>query len=348
MPEKIWKLLTQAQSELTRLDGVARHMPNYELLLRPLQARESLKSSSMEGTYATPEELLLFEAGPKKRIQHDQIDTPKEISNYGKSLRKGEELLRELPISVRLIKELHRELLDGVRGAQKDPGNFRRTQVYIGSDRGFIPPPPVDALNCLYKLEEYIHAENDIEPLILCFLVHYQFETIHPFLDGNGRTGRLLLSLMIFKLCNLGRPWLYLSAFFDKHRDEYINGLFNVSARGDWNSWLAFCLRATHHQSRDAINRFEKLVALRQEYLERVSSSRSVRIHAIVESLFNDLPVVSVPQLARDFNVTYPTAQADIKLLVEQNILRRTSVSTRPHFYAAFDIMNVSHEDIDF
>jgi len=195
--QKIWPLLAEAREELARLDGVGRHMPNYELLLKPLQHREALKSSSLEGTYATPEELLLFEMGPKEpKSQHDQVNSWKEVYNYGNALRKGQKLLaEELPISLRLIKELHKELLSGVRGNQRDPGNFRRSQVHIGSDKRFVPPPPNETTTCLHGLENFIHAENDIDPLIFCFLVHYQFETIHPFLDGNGRVGRLLLSL---------------------------------------------------------------------------------------------------------------------------------------------------------
>jgi Fic family protein len=170
-----------------------------------------LKSSSLEGTYATPEQLLLFEIEPREpKSSKDPVNSWREVSNYSRALRIGQDLLSDLPISLRLIKELHKELLRGVRGENKNPGNFRRTQVHIGSDRRFIPPPPTKVKDCLNDLELYIHTENNIDPLIAAFMVHYQFETIHPFMDGNGRVGRLLLSLMIFQNCNLKSPWLYL------------------------------------------------------------------------------------------------------------------------------------------
>jgi Fic family protein len=193
---EIWELLAQAREELARLDGVGRAMPNYNLLLRPLQRREALTSSSLEGTYATPEQLLLFEIDPKEpQSPNDPESAWQEVRNYSRALDLGLRLLLERPLTLNLIREIHRTLLMGVRGTNKDPGNFRRTQVHIGSDRRFIPPPPNEVMPCLYALETAIHQEKSIDPLIFCFMAHYQFETIHPFLDGNGRVGRLLLSL---------------------------------------------------------------------------------------------------------------------------------------------------------
>lgn len=347
--EQVWPLLLEAREELARLDGVGRHMPNYELLLKPLQQREALKSSSLEGTYATPEQLLFFELEPKEpKSQHDQVNSWKEVFNYSYALRKGQKLLQdELPISLRLIRELHRELLSGVRGHHRDPGNFRRTQVHIGSSRRFIPPPPRQAEECLNSLEKYIHNENEIDPLVFCFLVHYQFETIHPFLDGNGRVGRLLLSLMIYKWCNLTSPWIYLSAFFDKYKDEYISNLFNVSAKGDWESWISFCLRATTYQAKDAINRFDKLVALRENYLNRIANCKgSIRLHKIIDKLFES-PAVSIPQISKMFNITYPTASNDIKHLIKQGIIIEGSLNVRPKIFFSPEIINIAYHDID-
>ena len=346
--EKIWPLLLNAREELARLDGVGRHMPNYELLLKPLQHREALKSSSLEGTYATPEELLLFEIEPKEpKSKNDQVNSWKEVFNYSNALRKGQKLLAdELPISLRLIKELHKELLSGVRGHHRDPGNFRRSQVHIGSDRRFVPPPPAETIECLNQLEKYIHKDSEIDPLIFCFLVHYQFETIHPFLDGNGRVGRLLLSLMIYKWCNLNSP-LYLSAFFDKYKDEYIRNLFNVSARGDWESWIAYCLRATTYQAKDALNRFDKLVSLRETYLNKIANCKgSIRLHKIIDKLFES-PAVSIPQISKMFDITYPTASNDIKLLVKQNILVKGNFTSRPKIFLSPEIINIAYRDIE-
>lgn len=345
IPEEIWCLLVQAREELARLDGVGRHMQAYELLLRPLQQREALRSSSLEGTYATAQQLLLYEIDPREpKSNHDPVNAWKEVSNYGKALILGQKLLDTIPISLRLIKEIHKELLSGVRGEQRDPGNFRRSQVHIGADRRFIPPPPHEVMNCLYSLEKYIHQDDiDIDPLIFCFMVHYQFEAIHPFLDGNGRVGRLLLSLMIHKWCGLSHPWLYLSAFFDRYKDEYINYLFQFSSKGNWKDWIAYCLRGTIAQSKDAIKRFDQLVHLHKKYDEAISRrGGNVRLHKIIDKLFES-PVVTIPQLASMHNISYPTAKSDIQRLIHAEILHEIESDFRPQAYFALGIMNVAY-----
>ena len=345
--ENIWPLLVSAHTELARLDGLGRHMPNYELLLKPLQQREALRSSSLEGTYATPEQLLLYEIDPKEpKSPRDPANSWKEVFNYSNALQLGQKLLDEIPFSLRFFRELHNELLKGVRGYQRDPGNFRRSQVHIGSDRRFVPPPPLETIACLEDLEKYIHEENEIDPLIFCFMVHYQFEAIHPFLDGNGRVGRLLLSLMIFIFCSLKSPWLYLSAFFDKYKDEYIKYLFNVSSKNDWESWLTFCLNATIHEARDAITRFDKLVALKENYQNRLSSSGgNIRLYKIIDMIFNT-PIVTIPELCRKNNVSYPTANSDIKLLIELNLLTKFHQNSRPKIFFAGEVMDLAYRDL--
>jgi len=343
----IWNLLLKAREELARLDGVGRHMPDYKLLLKPLQQREALRSSSLEGTYATPEQLLLFEIDPREpKSQNDPINVWKEVYNYSNALEIGQKLLEKIPISNRLIKELHKNLLSGVRGYQRNPGNFRKTQVHIGSDRRFIPPPPNETIKCLNDLEVFIHKNKEIDPLIFCFMVHYQFETIHPFLDGNGRVGRLLLSLMIYKLCNLTSPWLYLSAFFDKYKDEYINNLFNVSAKADWENWIAYCLRATAHQAKDAIRRFDMLVELKEKYFNTVSHhGDKIRLHTLIDKLFGS-PVITKPQATKILNVSYPTAKSDIDILLRSKILSKSNLTQRPKIFFAPDIMKIAYSDI--
>jgi Fic family protein len=346
IPGDLWPLLAEAREELARLDGVGRHMPNYELLLKPLQQREALKSSSLEGTYATPEQLLIFEIDPREpKSQYDRINAWKEVHNYSKALRLGQSLLNEIPVSLRLIRELHRELLSGVRGHQRDPGNFRRHQVHVGSDRRFIPPPPFETMAGLNELEKYIHEDTNIDPLVFCFMVHYQFETIHPFWDGNGRVGRLLLSLMIYKLCNLTSPWLYLSAFFDKYKDEYIKCLFDVSAKGEWYNWISYCLRATVYQAKDAIKRFDELVSLQERYLKAVSAcGGSIRLHQIIAKLLAS-PAVTIPQVARMFNITYPTARKDIEILMDCKIVVPSEFSSRPKVFLSPEIIDVAYSD---
>ena len=347
IPTDLWPLLLEAREELARLDGVGRHMPDYKLLLKPLQQREALRSSSLEGTYATPEQLLLFEIDPKEpKSENDPVNTWKEVYNYRDALEKGQMLLEKIPVSIRLIKELHKTLLSGVRGYQRDPGNFRRSQVHIGSDRRFIPPPPQEAVKCLNELEIFIHTEKSIDSLIFCYMVHYQFETIHPFLDGNGRVGRLLLSLMIYKFCNLTSPWLYLSSFFDEYKDEYINSLFNVSAKSDWKNWIAYCLRATAHQAKDAIRRFDKLVDLKDKYFKLVSGyGGNIRLYALIEKLFG-APITTIPQASKLLNVSYPTARNDIDILLKSKILSDSSLSQRPKFFFSPDIIKIAYSNL--
>lgn len=347
MPGHLWPLLAAAKEELARLDGVGRHMPNYELFLRPLQQREALKSSSLEGTYATPEQLLLFEIEPREpKSSKDPVNSWREVSNYSRALRIGQDLLSDLPISLRLIKELHKELLRGVRGDNKNPGNFRRTQVHIGSDRRFIPPPPTMVMNCLSDLELYIHTENKIDPLIAAFMVHYQFETIHPFMDGNGRVGRLLLSLMIFQNCNLKSPWLYLSAFFEKYKTEYIKYLFDVSSKGAWDDWLAFCLRATVYQAIDAIKRCDQLLSLKEKYSKLlIKEKENVRLNKLIEMLF-EYPVFTITQVSRWLNVTYPTARNDVMKLIKLKLIMKSDIiHGKSKFYLAPKVLEVAYTE---
>lgn len=347
IPKDIWPLLLKAREELARLDGIGRHMPNYDLLLRPLQHREALKSSSLEGTYATPEQLLLFEIDPKPpKSKKDKVNAWKEVSNYNNAIRIGKNTLNDIPVSLRLLKIMHKTLLTGVRGHHRDPGNFRKTQVHIGSDKRFIPPPPNLAIECLNDLELFIHKDKDIDPLIFCFMVHYQLETIHPFLDGNGRVGRLLLSLMIYQWCELQNPWLYLSAFFDRYKEEYITNLFNISTRGDWDTWIKYCLRATISQSKDAIKRFDHMVALKDQYSKHISQCHgNTRLNTLVDRLF-EVPAITIPQVKELLNVSYPTAKNDIDLLVKMNILTESKAKQRPKIFLSPEIINIAFGDV--
>lgn len=346
MPETLWRQLMEAREALARLDGVGRFMPNYNLLLRPLQRREALRSSSLEGTYATPQQLLLFELDPREpKSPHDPVNAWREVMNYNTALELAIQSLEQRPISLNLIRNMHNTLLSGVRGAQRDPGNFRRAQVHIGSDRRFVPPPAHEVMPSLDQLERFIHQETDIDPLIFCFMVHYQFETIHPFWDGNGRVGRLLLSLMIYEKCQLNKPWLYLSAFFDRYKDEYIDGLYRVSTRGDWQNWIAFCLRGTVEQSKDALNRFDQLLNLRNQYVETLAEAGgNVRLNRLLDYLFES-PAVTVAQVSEICGVQYNTARGDISRFINADILAESDISTRPKIYFAPEILNIAYSD---
>jgi len=339
-PASLWPLLAKAREEIARLDGIGRHVPNPQLLLRPLQRWEALRSSSLEGTFATPRELLLFELEPKDpQSARDPANAWREVWNHGQALQGALDLLKTLPISNRLIREMHRVLLSGVRGEDKRPGEFRNGQVHIGATRRFVPPPHLEAKECLYSLEKYIHVDSPYDPLIDCFLVHYQFETIHPFHDGNGRIGRLLLSLMIYERCGLSHPWMYLSAFFDRYKDDYINALFNVSAKGDWESWVRLCLQATISQADDSIRRIDQLVALQKTWIDAVCGS--TRLIQLISYLF-DNPILTVTRAAEIGEVVYATGRADIKKLVRAGILEPMA-DTYPKKFVAMAIIRIAY-----
>jgi Fic family protein len=342
-PRHLIPLLTSAHAELGRLDGIGRALPNPELLLRPLQSREAIRSSSLEGTYASAEELLLFELEPvEPTTASDRANDWREVLNYADALRRGTELLEELPLSLRLIRDMHRVLLRNVRGRDRAPGEFRRTQVHIGSDRRYVPPPPHLVQQCLDDFERFLNDDTDLDPLVRTFLAHYQFEAIHPFIDGNGRVGRALLSLCAYQWCELTRPWLYVSPFFDQHKDEYIDALFAVSTQGRWDRWVELCLRATVDVCRDAILRCDDLRRLRTDYHAK-TDGLSGRMHQLIEGLFSN-PMIRITEAARRLNVTYPTAKSDVLKLVELGILAEMR-NTSPKAYFSPAIFNAAYRE---
>ncbi len=346
-PEALWPLLMKAREELARLDGVGRHLPNPNLLLTPLQNREAQRSSSLEGTIATPQQLALFEIDAEdSALEKDAAEAAREVNNYARALRLSAESSEKLPLSLRTIRMLHEVLLEGVRGSNATPGAFRRGQVQIGGNARFIPPPANYLPDCLDQFEKYLHTEKAFDPLVEAFLVHYQFEAIHPFTDGNGRVGRLLLSLTIKEWCGLAEQWLYMSAYFDRYKDEYIDRLFQISANGDWPAWIEFCLHGVVEQTLDAQQRCANLLALREEYHRRLAEiSCSNRISRIVEELFIN-PVVTAVSLREKTGVTYPTARADIDCLVELGILQEIQLrQRRQRGYYCKDIFKITYED---
>lgn len=347
MPGELWPLLMQAREALARLDGAGRHLTNPRLLFVPLQQREALRSSSMEGTYATPEELLLYQIDPREPVsKDDEVNAWREVFNYGKALQLGMNLLDQgLPISLRLVRELHAALLGGVRGQEKRPGEFRDYQVQIGAGARFVPPPATRLMECLDAFEKWHHADSDIDPLIRAFMAHYQFETIHPFRDGNGRIGRLLLSLTIYAWMGLVGPCLYLSPFFERHKEDYIDHLFNVSADGRWLPWIEFCLQGVVAQSNDTLDRIDRIVALRDDFSRRVSESGgSARLTRIVEALFTS-PLTTIPQAAALTEVSYPTAKNDIERLVGLGILIEGPAARAPRYFYSPELFKIAYED---
>jgi Fic family protein len=344
-PAKLWPALAEAKARVALLEGVGRTLPNPGLLLQPLAGREAIQSSRLEGTYASPRELLLFELEPREAGPgEEQVNDWREVLNYRRALEHA--ITSGLPLCLRLVRDLHRILLTGVRGKERAPGQFRKIQVAIGTNQRFVPPPPDRLASCLDGLEKSFHATSPYDPLIDCFLTHYQFETIHPFMDGNGRVGRLLLAVMLKERCALTKPWLYLSEFFEKHRDEYCQRLFEVSTTADWERWVEFCLQGTIQQAAATVERCERLRRTREKCMQKLAKAGgSVRLNQIVENLFHS-PYVRVTDVAKQLGVTYPTAKADLDRLVKARILKPLQNTARKTFYAP-DVYDAAYADMD-
>jgi len=343
-PERLWPLLIDARTCLSSLDGTGKHLPNPEILLTPLQTREAQLSSQLEGTFTDPHQQVLFDADPRYPVsERDPANAHREVFNYRRALRLRLDNVSALPLSLRLVKDLHGVLMDGVRGAHLRPGEFREMQNQIGSPARFVPPPRLYLDDTLDKYEKYLHAESDFDPLVRAFLAHYQFETIHPFPDGNGRVGRLLLSLMIAEWCHLSSQWLYMSAFFEKRKRDYMDHLLRVSTDGDWESWIEFCLQGVVSQARDAEARCDKLLDLHQDFHRRVKDG-SFRLSALVDDLFKS-PVVTVTGVKKKFQVTYPTAKSDLQKLASMGIIKDLEMRELMTYYCP-TIYQITYEGV--
>ena len=263
------QLLSRADQAVGRLDGVTQTLPNPDLFVAMYVRREAVYSSQIEGTQSTLEDVLTFELDPRGRDLPRDVE---EVVNYVRAMNYGLERLMTLPLSLRLIREIHAELLRDVRGAEKHPGEFRTTQNWIGSANvplsraSFIPPAPSDMMVALSDFEQFLHEEHSLPMLIRCGLAHVQFETIHPFLDGNGRTGRLLITFLLVHEGVLHRPLLYLSHYLKRHRAEYYDRLMAVREAGDWEGWLRFFLRGLAETAAEATITARAIVQLQGEH----------------------------------------------------------------------------------
>lgn len=340
----LWQLIAEARDRVGTLNGIGGVLPAPGLLLRPLQRREAIKSNSIEGTYVTPEELLLFELEQNKERGPDtqRRDDWREVAAYDWALIDGVNMVSTGErIDKKLICHLHRQLMQGVRGKDKRPGHVRDIQVYVEAGRRFIPPPAEYLESLLSNFEDYLQSESG-DPLVRAFISHYQFEAIHPFLDGNGRLGRLLLSLCVYKWLNHSHAWLYLSEFFDKNRKEYIRRLYAVSASGEWNEWIKFCLIGAIERAEFAISTCKRLNDLKREYESRVGHL-SKRINAIISGLLCD-PFIEASELARRLGISYNSAKRDIDKLMEHNVLKEWA-STRRKIYCAHEVFSAAYDD---
>ncbi|MBI5764915.1 MAG: Fic family protein [Planctomycetes bacterium] len=342
--DALWPLIATAREKLGNLNGIGCTLPTPALLLRPLQRREAITSNSIEGTHVTPEELLLFEADQKQHMESARRNDWLEVSLYDQALNEGCRRISEgHAIDRHLMIDLHHMLLSSARGKEKSPGQIRNVQVFIGEGRRFIPPPPELLEEQITNLESYLASNAERDPLLRAFIAHYQFEVIHPFKDGNGRIGRLILSLCIYKWLGHSHAWLYLSEYFDRNRREYIGKLSAVSTSGEWEEWVEFCLHGTIEQADSAIARCHRLGEIKRKY-EAVIGDASARMSKIITRLLTD-PIVEVTQLAEHCDVTYHTAKADIDKLLSAGVLTELKSVRRPKAYCATEIFNVAYGD---
>jgi len=340
--------LSKASHALGELSGVGRILPNPELLIRPFSRAEAVASSKIEGTVTSAPELLMLELTPDApRVRADT----REVNNYNRALRHGLERINELPLSKRLFNELHTILLEGVsaeRGAKVVPGELRGDQNWIGSrtiqNARFVPPPPLEALNALDEFERFIHRENEELPLLIKLaLLHYQFETIHPYPDGNGRVGRLIIPLVLCEHKAMSQPLLYLSAHFEKHYTSYIDLMFDVSKSGAWEQWIEFFLNAVEVSSRVALKKVHALQDLHRQYMEEIRSARSSALLAtVVDSLFK-VPAMTVTYAANELRISYNAAKNNVKKLVELQILTPVDSDERPQWFFAEEIIRIAN-----
>jgi Fic family protein len=309
-------------------------LPDPQLLIQPLVRREAVLSSRIEGTQASLADLVAYESAGT-----DSGDA-REVSNYVEALNYGLERLERLPLSLRFIREIHERLMRGVRGGDRTPGEFRRIQNWIGppaasiGDATYIPPPVAEMHRALDALEKFIHAPSPLPPLVKAALIHYQFEAIHPFLDCNGRVGRLLIAFVLRVDGVLEQPLLYLSGFFERHRREYYRLLLAVSSRGAWIDWISFFLRGVAQEARGAGVRIRALIELREKYRRSMSGARNAgALQAVVDQLFV-IPAVSVTSLAKRLDVSYPAAKSSLDKLVQAGIVWPTKQGRETWYFA--------------
>ncbi|MEX0784046.1 MAG: Fic family protein [Dehalococcoidia bacterium] len=334
--------ISEAERSLAHLGRVLTGLPSAELLVAPFVRREAVLSSRIEGTRASLAELLEVEAGRAEREGSDV----REVANYVAALNHGIKRLQTLPMSLRFIRELHALLLKGA-GGHLTPGEFRHTQSWIGNPGStlatstFVPPPPEEMLRALADLESFLHAPSELPALVRLGLIHYQFETIHPFLDGNGRIGRLLVTILLRADGLVPAPVPYFSAFIDRRRTDYYRLLLSVSQRRDWVAWLEFFLSALATEARDAARRGEALLELRSRHRAVVGGSRATRtLEAGIDLLFS-APIQTIASLRHSLGVSNRTAQLTAARLVELGLLEESTGRRRGRMFVAREILEL-------
>ena len=342
-----WSLaseISDADRALSELAGAARTLPNPNLLIGSFIRREAVLSSRIEGTQASLSDLFFFEASG---LPNPHVPDVREVANNVQAIEYGLARLKTLPVSLRLMREIHARLVAGVRGDHLTPGEFRRSQNWIGPpgctlmEATFVPPPEPQMLAALDEFEKYLHAPSPLPPLVRLALIHYQFEAIHPFLDGNGRMGRLLITLLLCAEGLLVEPLLYLSAYFERQQHDYYRHLLVVSQSGRWLEWISFFLRGVTEQSRDALDRSVRLLSLREAFRQRLHAARtSALLLQLTDQLFT-YPAITISGAAKSLNVTQRAANLNVQKLVRAGILEEVTGQPRNRVFVAPEILNV-------
>jgi Fic family protein len=335
-------ILSQADIALGKLAGAAKRLPNPHLLIRPYLRKEAVLSSKIEGTQASLSDLFEAEIGAVQKT-----DDIKEVNQYVRTMEYGLRRIKEFPLSLRFVRELHQILMEGVRGRHATPGEFRTSQNWIGKpgctleEATFVPPPVIDMQKALNEWEIYLHQNQKFTALIDSAIVHYQFEAIHPFLDGNGRIGRLLITLLLVHKEVLSLPLLYLSAFFEKHRSEYYERLMQVSTNGQWNDWLTFFLRGVREQATEALTNADKILALKDEYDELIKQHHlSTTVSRTLDLLFQN-PYITISRATALLKTTFVTAKRSVLHLEKLGIVKEISGKEKGRIFLATKLLEV-------
>ena len=341
-------LLDKATRAVGTLAGVAETLANPHLLIRPFIRREAVLSSKIEGTQASLSDLFMFEAS-RERLERGDV---REVTNYVRALEYGITLLESLPLSTRFVNEIHEHLLTGVRGEDKMPGQLRPWPVWIGNagtpieDSRYIPPPAIHIPNLLADWESFVNEDLEMPPLVQCALMHYQFEAIHPYMDGNGRIGRLLITLFLCAKGVVPKPLLYLSAYFEKNRDVYYDQLFRVSLTGEFEPWIRFFLQGAEEQASDALVRSRRVRDLQERYKEALQQERaSANALRLLDHLFVN-PYVTAPIAQTVLDLTYAGARGVLQRLEGAGILSALDL-TWPKMYVAREILKAIEAPVD-
>lgn len=340
--EDILEQLIKANSQLAILESVATRIPDVDLFVSMYVRKEALMSSQIEGTQATLEDVLdpLIEDNTNRNVT--------EVVNYIKATEYAIRRLHELPLCNRLLKETHAILMEGVRGQEKNPGEFRCSQNWIGGkgstlrNAKYIPPSPDDMTEAMSDLEKYINADDRLDGLIRAALIHYQFETIHPFLDGNGRIGRLLITLFLMEKKILTTPALYISYFLKKNRVEYYDRMTEVRSKGNYEQWVKFFLQAIAESAKDAIAAIDELTALHDKNVDLVAGmGRASKNAMLVFRYLEANPIIEIGKTAEALGITFGTASNVVERLSSAGILEQTTTGRRNRTFAYKDYLAI-------